>query len=311
MTILRIKFLAVLLLMISASGSVWADSYKDTVKVFKEAGASAGFFDTSYGYALFPTIGKGGIGIGGAYGKGRVYKKGGAYTGDTSMTQMTVGLQFGGQGYSQIIFFEDERAFTEFTSGQFEFGAQATAVAITAGASATTGTGGTSVGASGTKDSATTSGSYNKGMATFTVAKGGLIYGSNDYFPTFENEKGRKPDSSYWHGGNKLVNVYEMQKTDQCPEKISYHYWYSDEFKGVPETYSKKFDTAKGLKLFKLVLHMHGGYYEKQNSYTSEREYVFEMQRPSPEELKVAEGYFRRYRQLQEKNQAQQRHKDL
>ena len=94
------------------------------------------------------------------------------------MTQVTYGLQLGGQVYSQIIFFEDKRAFDEFASGNFEFGAQATAVALTAGASAeaTTG-GGASAGASGGKNDATTkSGGYRKGMAIFTVAKGGLMY---------------------------------------------------------------------------------------------------------------------------------------
>ena len=115
------------------------------------------------------------MGIGAAYGKGRVYKHG-AHVGDTAMTQLPVGLQFGGQGYSQIIFFQDKRAFDEFTTGKFEFGAQATAVAITAGASATTSTAGDSTSASGGKNDATTAGSYNKGMATFTVAKGGLMY---------------------------------------------------------------------------------------------------------------------------------------
>jgi lipid-binding SYLF domain-containing protein len=166
---------AVLLLVICSVGRAWADDYADTVKIFKEAGESSVFFDNSYGYAIFPTIGKGGVGIGGAFGKGRVYK-GGAHVGDTSMTQLTIGLQLGGQGYSQIIFFQDERAFKEFTSGEFAFGAQATAVAITAGASATAGTAGTSAGASGTKHAAATAGEYYKGMATFTVAKGGLMY---------------------------------------------------------------------------------------------------------------------------------------
>lgn len=152
-----------------------ADDYADTVKVFREAGQSGKFFGSSYGYAVFPTIGKGGVGIGGAHGSGRVYAKG-AYVGDTSMTQLTVGLQFGGQAYSQIIFFQDKRAFDEFASGNFEFGAQATAVAITAGASAQASTGGTGAGASGTQSHAKTAGGYQKGMAVFTVAKGGLMY---------------------------------------------------------------------------------------------------------------------------------------
>jgi lipid-binding SYLF domain-containing protein len=125
-----------------------ADDYEDTIKVFREAGESGKFFKSSYGYAIFPTIGKGGVGIGGAHGSGRVYEKG-AYVGDTSMTQITVGLQLGGQAFSQIIFFEDKRAFDEFTGGNFEFGAQASAVAITAGAQAQVGTSGTGAGASG------------------------------------------------------------------------------------------------------------------------------------------------------------------
>jgi len=159
-----------------SSVSVLADKYADTIKTFHKAGQSAAFFDHNYGYAVFPTIGKGGIGIGGAHGSGRVYEKG-AYVGDTSMNQVTVGFQFGGQAYSQIVFFEDQRAFQEFTSGDFEFGAQATAVAITAGASAQASTaGGTGAGASGSESNAKTVGQYHKGMAVFTVAKGGLMY---------------------------------------------------------------------------------------------------------------------------------------
>ena len=102
---------------------------------------------------------------------------GGEHVGDTSVAQVSVGFQFGGQAYSMIIFFEDERAFTDFSSGNFEFGAQANAVAITAGASASTSTaGGGTAGASGGQNDAATRGSYSKGMAVFTVAKGGLMY---------------------------------------------------------------------------------------------------------------------------------------
>lgn len=168
----------VFLLLAFSLAPAWADDYTDTIKVFKNAGESGTFFAKSYGYAVFPTIGKGGIGIGGAYGKGRVYA-GGNYVGDTSVTQVSVGLQLGGQAYSQIIFFEDKRAFDEFTSGNFEFGAQASAVAITAGASAAATTTGTSAGASGGKHDATTTTAgtgFHKGMAVFTVAKGGLMY---------------------------------------------------------------------------------------------------------------------------------------
>jgi lipid-binding SYLF domain-containing protein len=164
--------LAVLML---AGSLAWADEYSDTVEVFKKAGESAKFFDSSYGYAVFPSIGKGGLGIGAAHGKGKVYEQG-KYVGDTSMTQVSVGLQAGGQAYSQVIFFQDKRAFDEFTSGNFEFGAGVSAVAITAGVSGSAGTTGSSAGASGGKNDAGTRGKYYKGMAVFTVAKGGLMY---------------------------------------------------------------------------------------------------------------------------------------
>jgi len=166
--------LVLLLFALPVTGS-WAGNYEDTIKVFKNAGESGDFFSKSYGYAVFPTIGKGGFGIGGAHGSGKGYEKG-KYVGDTSMTQLTIGLQLGGQAFSQIVFFQDKRAFSEFTGGNFEFGAQATAVAITAGASASASTSGTSAGTSGGQNDANTVGRYNKGMVVFTVAKGGLMY---------------------------------------------------------------------------------------------------------------------------------------
>ncbi len=149
--------------------------FSSTINVFKQAGESGRFFDNSYGYAVFPTIGKGGFVVGGAYGKGRVYATGN-YTGDTTMTQLSVGFQLGGQAYSQIIFFEDRRAYDEFTGGNFEFSADASAVAITAGATASAGTSGNAAGASGGQHNATTRGNYYRGMATFVVTKGGLMY---------------------------------------------------------------------------------------------------------------------------------------
>jgi len=166
--------LVLLMFALPITGS-WAGDYDDTIKVFKNAGESGDFFGKSYGYAVFPTIGKGGFGIGGAHGSGRVYANG-KYVGDTSMTQLTIGLQLGGQAFSQIIFFQDKRAYSEFTGGNFEFGANASAVAITAGASATASTSGSSAGSSGGQNDANTVGQYNKGMAVFTVAKGGLMY---------------------------------------------------------------------------------------------------------------------------------------
>jgi lipid-binding SYLF domain-containing protein len=152
-----------------------ADSYAKTIALFKDAGASSRLFDDSYGYAVFPTIGKGGIGIGGAHGSGHVFEQG-KFVGRSSMTQVSLGFQFGGEAYSQIIFFQDERAFNEFTSGNFEFGAGANAVVVTAGASAGAGTTGANAGASAGKKDATTAGGYHKGMAVFTIIKGGAMY---------------------------------------------------------------------------------------------------------------------------------------
>ena len=171
-------FRALLITLVSSfafAGIAAADDYADTVQLFKNAGQSGTFFEKAYGYAVFPTVGKGALGIGGARGKGRVYAQG-KYVGDTTLTQLSIGFQAGGQAYSQIVFFEDERAFREFTSGEFGFGAGVSAVAITAAASATASTTGNSAGISGGKKDATTTGEYYKGMAVFTIAKGGLMY---------------------------------------------------------------------------------------------------------------------------------------
>ena len=126
----------------------------ETLKLFQAAGESANYFKSSNRYAVFPTIGKAGLGIGGAAGQG-AYQNG-KQVGTATMTQVSFGWQAGAQGYSLLVFLEDERAFKEFTSGDFEFGAKASAVAITAGASAGAGTSGTSAGASAGKKDATT-----------------------------------------------------------------------------------------------------------------------------------------------------------
>lgn len=113
------------------------------------------WFDTAYAYAVFPKVGKGGIGIGGAHGKGLVIR-GDATVGKTSLSQLTVGFQLGGQVYSQYIMFKDKTAFDNFARGNFEMGAQVSAVAITLGASADA--------------------DYDGGVAVFTIAEGGLMY---------------------------------------------------------------------------------------------------------------------------------------
>jgi lipid-binding SYLF domain-containing protein len=158
-----------------AAAAASAGPYSDTITLFKNAGQSAGFFQNCYGYAVFPTIGKGGFVVGGAHGNGHVYARG-KYVGDTSMTQVSVGLQAGGQAYSQIVFFEDQRAYDEFTKGDFEFGADVSAVAITAAAGASAGTTGANADASGGMKDARTAGKYYKGVAVFTIVKGGAMY---------------------------------------------------------------------------------------------------------------------------------------
>lgn len=112
------------------------------------------WFDTAYAYAVYPKVGKGGFVIGGAYGKGLVIH-GDTTVGETSISQLTVGAQLGGQVYAQYIMFRDKSAFDHFTRGNFEFGAQVSAVALTMGASVDA--------------------SYDGGVAVFTLAEGGLM----------------------------------------------------------------------------------------------------------------------------------------
>src|SRR5580704_4302084 len=168
------KFWMAAALLLAASVAAAGD-YEDTITLFKNAGESGSFFHHCYGYAVFPTIGKGAFVVGGADGTGRVYARG-KYIGDTSLTQVSVGFQAGGEGYSQIVFFQDKRALDEFTNGNFEFDAGVQVVAITAAAGAEAGTQGANGEASGGKKDATTTGRYYKGMVVFTIVKGGALY---------------------------------------------------------------------------------------------------------------------------------------
>jgi lipid-binding SYLF domain-containing protein len=172
---LTVLFVA-MILVISFSSMAFADKFTDTIGIYKKSSAVQPFFGDAYGYAVFPTIGKGGLGIGGSYGKGRVYR-GGKVTGETSLIKVSIGAQAGGQGFSQMIFFEDKRAYDDFTSGEFEFDAAASAVAITLGAQAKAGTEGATASASaGPATGKQAKPSYRKGMAVFVHTKGGLMY---------------------------------------------------------------------------------------------------------------------------------------
>jgi len=113
------------------------------------------FFDGSYGYAVLPNVGKGGFVVGGARGTGLVYEQG-KLAGEVTMTQVTVGLQLGGQSYVEVIFFKDKQDLERLKANNLEFSGQVSAVAITAGASADV--------------------DYSKGVAVFTKTKGGLMY---------------------------------------------------------------------------------------------------------------------------------------
>ncbi len=169
-------FSVMILFVMSFSTIALADSYSDAIGVFKNSHVTKSFFNKCYGYAIFPTVGKGGIGIGGAYGEGRVYEKG-KMTGTVSLAKLSIGFQLGGQAFSEIIFFQDKRAYSEFTSGNFEFDASASAVAITAGAQAKAGTEGATAGANvGESKGGQADIGYTKGMAVFVHTKGGLMY---------------------------------------------------------------------------------------------------------------------------------------
>jgi lipid-binding SYLF domain-containing protein len=169
-------------------GAALADSHADTIALFRSSPAVAPFFESAYGYAVFPLVGKGGFIFGATYGKGKVYR-GGTATGTAELSKMTIGFQFGGQAFSEIIFFEDQRAYDEFTRGGFNFDVNASAVAITAAAQASAGSMGSTAGASiGPATGKQAGTSYYKGMATFTHAKGGLMIEASIGGQTFEFE---------------------------------------------------------------------------------------------------------------------------
>ncbi|WP_281542249.1 lipid-binding SYLF domain-containing protein [Maribacter aestuarii] len=129
---------------------------REAIKMFKEKDPELeNFFEEAYGYAVFPEVGKGAVGIGGAHGSGIVFQADAAI-GRVTLTQVTVGFQLGGQVYSELIFFEDEKAMKRFKRGKLKFAGQVSAVAVTLGASANV--------------------AYQNGVAVFTMTKGGLMY---------------------------------------------------------------------------------------------------------------------------------------
>jgi lipid-binding SYLF domain-containing protein len=179
------QILTVLMLMLPAAAWAADDAekaaadnakYAAAFKKFSETPQIAAMLAEAYGYALFPTVGKGGFIVGGAFGNGRVYV-GGRHVGNTSLGQASIGWQFGGEAFSEIVLFKNKDAFEEFTSGKFAFNAEATAVAVNAGAHAKASTAGSSTSASDPAPGGAAQGRWSGGMATFVYSKGGLMVG--------------------------------------------------------------------------------------------------------------------------------------
>jgi len=161
---LSLALIALSLVFVSTFAQAWTPDNSDKLELSvaqalitakQKDPALEKWFAEAHGYAVFPKVGKGGIGIGGAHGKGIVIR-GDKTVATTSLSQLTVGFQLGGQVYAQFILFKDDTAFDHFARGNFEMGAQVSAVAITLGASADA--------------------NYDNGVAVFTIAEGGLMY---------------------------------------------------------------------------------------------------------------------------------------
>lgn len=155
----KIALVSMVFMLLTLSGIAQKNNVEEankTIQEFlnKDSGLDK-FFSSAYGYAVFPGIGKGGLGVGGAAGKGTVYQAG-ADVADVKMSQITLGFQAGGQKYAEVIFFKDEKTYTDFMSGTFEFAAQVSAIALASGVSA---------------DAA-----YKNGIMVITQAIGGLMY---------------------------------------------------------------------------------------------------------------------------------------
>ena len=171
-----IRWLA-LVAVFAAVGSVQAaDKYEAALANFKSIPKVNSYFAKSHGYVVFPDVGKAGFIVGGDHGDGQVYEKG-KLIGKASLTQVSVGAQAGAKEYAEIIFFESPADLQKLKAGDFQVAAGVEATAVTLSASASAGTDTTSASASTEADSAKAAGGYQKGMAVFTITKGGLMAG--------------------------------------------------------------------------------------------------------------------------------------
>ncbi|MBF2708494.1 lipid-binding SYLF domain-containing protein [Flavobacterium soyangense] len=139
----------------SQKNKIIADSHKAKAEFIAADSLMKALFDKSYGYAIFPNVGKGGFGVGGAAGNGVVYEQN-QMVGMAKLSQVSIGFQAGGQAYREVIFFESKKALDRFKNSQLEFSADVSAVAVKSGASANA--------------------KYAKGVMVLTMQKGGLMY---------------------------------------------------------------------------------------------------------------------------------------
>lgn len=166
------------LVLVAASNSAFAqrvEDYSAAIEMFRQVPEVGPYFDSAYGFAVWDSIARGGLGIGAASGRGQVYVNG-QVTGFSRLVDVSIGFQAGGQTYRQIIFFEDRLAYDQFTLGNFQFDTQASAVAVTASVHASSGTQGNqaTIGAAG-DGRAMASGNYYNGVRVFTMGMGGLM----------------------------------------------------------------------------------------------------------------------------------------
>lgn len=147
----------------------------ETVELFRGIPQVAPYFQSAYGYAVWPRIARGGFFVGGSRGRGQIYV-GGNLVGTSTLVEASIGLQAGGQTYRQIIFFQNAEAYQAFAKDGFEFDAQAQAVAVTASAEAGAGTTGARTSAGAGSPNTAAGGGYSNGMQIFTMAEGGLMY---------------------------------------------------------------------------------------------------------------------------------------
>ena len=144
------------------------DSKKAKTSFIKSDPSIKKWFDNAYGYVIFPNVGKAGLGVGGAFGKGIVYINN-TPIGRAHLSQLSVGFQAGAQGYREVIFFENKSNMDDFKENKLQLSAQVSAVLVVLGAAANI--------------------NYSNGILIFTQPKGGLMYEISVGGQSFNYEK--------------------------------------------------------------------------------------------------------------------------